>query len=100
MRRIFAVALGGMLAAACTFLSPLDYLQEGPPVTDAQSEDAPVLPGDEKPTVAPDVLASGQALPNLVAADDKTVYWHIAGDGGAILALDKTGGTPRAVAAA
>jgi hypothetical protein len=100
MRRVLVVAVGGMLAAACTFLSPLDYLQNGDAIADAQSEDGPIVPGDEKPVVTPDVFASGQALPNLVAVDDKTVYWHIAGDGGAILALEKAGGTPRTVAAA
>lgn len=92
MRRVALAIAAGALAVACTFVAPLDYLQSGGPLVDDGGPDA------EAPRL--EEFATGQALPNVVALDDKTVFWHVAGGGGAIFAQDKTGGTARKVSAA
>jgi hypothetical protein len=89
------------LLAACSLLSPLDYLQSGgPPIADGGSSGAEaggVLP---EAGLTPDTFAGAQDFPSVVALDGASVYWHAAGATASIMAAPKTGGTPRVVAAA
>ncbi len=109
MRRAHAWLASSIVAwaaAACTLLSPLDYLTEGGPLVEGGTDvvgdvaaDVPTAP----PPPAADTFATAQVSPDFVAVDAATVFWHVgrAPDGGAqgaILAMPKAGGAAQILA--
>lgn len=95
MKRLLAfVGLAGSLAA-CTLLSPLEYLQNGGPIAaDGGDAEAGDDGGSEMP---PTVVADKLDFPGALALDDTDVYF--AASTSALLAVPKQGGTPRTVTA-
>ena len=94
MRRLLALVVAPALLVACTVVQSLDYLSNAPVDAEGGAPEAGV-----DASVVPDVVASGQSVPDLVAIDVTDVYWHAQGTG-AVLGVAKSGGTPRTIAAA
>jgi hypothetical protein len=85
--RAVAMICAALGLGACSLLSPLDYLSDGPP-KDAGVPEAAIdgpLGGN-----LPVAIAMGQNLPGAIAIDDDTIYWANAGSG-AIMAMKKDG---------
>lgn len=78
---------GALGLGACSLLSPLDYLSDGPPKDAGLAETTTDAPLGLNPPVA---IAMGQNLPGAIALDDDTIYWANAGSG-AIMAMKKDG---------